>query len=86
MILVSVVTSEEEASGSLEAVTPGWQQLVSPQAWVDYAVSPTPTIFVVDSSGGVVFRRVGGGTDLGHELAEMIRRVQKEGRFILPVR
>jgi hypothetical protein len=84
VILASVVTSEEEASGGLEAVTPGWQQVVSPQAWVDYAVSPTPTIFVVDSRGEIVFRRVGGGTGLGLQLAETVRRVQKEGRFIFP--
>jgi len=83
--LVSVVTNQEEASGSNAAVTPGWQQVVSSQAWVDFAVSPTPTIFMVDSSGEIVFRRVGGGAGLGLELAEMVRRVQKEGRVILPV-
>jgi hypothetical protein len=84
--LVSVVTSPEEASGSSEAVTPGWQQVISPQAWEAYAVSPTPTVFVVNSNGEVVFRRVGGGSDLGLELDEKVRSAGGEEGQLHPGR
>lgn len=75
--LLSIVTSEEEAQGSQNLVSPGWLQVVSPEAWTAFAVTPTPTLLVVGPDGVVAFRQVGGTPALGEELAEEIRKLKR---------
>ena len=75
---VSVVTSEEEAAGNSEMISPGWAQVVSPGGWSDFAVSPTPTLFVVDPDGIIAYRRVGGGPELAPEVADVVRKGQRK--------
>lgn len=55
----SVVTSADEAAGNARDVSPDLLQVIAPEAWQNYGVTPTPTVFIIDAGGDIVYRSQG---------------------------
>lgn len=70
----SVVTSAQEAAGNARLVSPDLLQVISPAAWHDYGVSPTPTVFIVSGNGEILYRSIGTSAKVAQDIHEVLTR------------
>ncbi|MEM8489116.1 MAG: TlpA disulfide reductase family protein [Bacteroidota bacterium] len=74
----SVVPSAEEAAGNARDVSPDLLQVISPAAWKDYGVAPTPTVFVMNNTGEIVHRSIGTSKAIVEEIkATLLRHLNR---------
>lgn len=74
--LISVARSADEARGCRESVCPSFTHVVAPKAWEVYAVTPTPTIVVVDKDGIIRYRGPGAGAGTADLLFKVLDDVR----------
>ncbi|MEM1055804.1 MAG: hypothetical protein AAGI52_09765 [Bacteroidota bacterium] len=66
--IVNIATNERERQANIDLYSATFLQVVQPDLWTTFGVTPTPAIVVLDGRGTVLYR----GSKVSHELQQLL--------------